>query len=169
MARGWALADLARETGISEAHWSRIENGKRPPTEAVAAACDKAFPARKGWFTEYYFELQTWAEVPSWFKPWGDVEMRTTVLYDWSPGVVTGLLQTPGYATAQISLAPGISVEQTTERVANRMARQQRVLHRDDAPKTWFLVDERSLYRPAGSATVIRPGLRGPANHYGTD
>jgi hypothetical protein len=53
LARGWSLAEFTQRTGINAGHLSRIENGKRPPTENVAAACDVAFPERKGWFTEY--------------------------------------------------------------------------------------------------------------------
>lgn len=147
VARGWALVDLARETGISEAHWSRIENGKRPPTEATAAACDTAFPERRGWFCEYYFELQTWAETPSWFKPWSEHELATTTIRSWSPLVMNGLLQTEAYATAQTSLYPGITPERLTEWVANRMARQKRVLFRDDPPLAHFLIDVSSLRR----------------------
>jgi Domain of unknown function (DUF5753)/Helix-turn-helix len=160
LARGWSLEDLARETGINAAHIGRIESGKRPPTERIAAACDHAVPSRQGWFTEYWQELQSWSEVPSWFKPWGEVEMQTTVLHDWSPGVVHGLLQTEGYATEQIALRPDITAEQVAERVANRMTRQQRVLHREDPPKAWFLVDERALYRMAGSAAVMAAQCR---------
>ncbi len=77
LARGWGLDELAKVTGIDGGHWSRIENGKRPPTAKVAGACDKAFPERKDWFIEYYFELQSWSEVPSWFKPWSEFEMTT--------------------------------------------------------------------------------------------
>jgi len=46
----------AAGTGIDAGHLSRIENGKRPPTAAIALACDAAFPERKGWFSEYYEE-----------------------------------------------------------------------------------------------------------------
>ena len=42
---------------------SRIENGKRPPTEVLAAACDKAFPERRGWFCDWYQESRTWTKV----------------------------------------------------------------------------------------------------------
>ncbi|MGH3250227.1 MAG: helix-turn-helix domain-containing protein [Trebonia sp.] len=145
--RGWGLDELAKETGISTTLWSRVENGKRPPTEGTAKACDLAFPERKGWFLEYYFELQSWAETPSWFKPFGEHEMSATWLRSWSPNVVDGLLQTEDYTRAQIELFPGISAEQVAERVANRLARQRRVLLRDDPPKAHFLVDITSLQR----------------------
>jgi ribosome-binding protein aMBF1 (putative translation factor) len=48
LARGWSLDELAAQTGIAAPHWSRIENGKRGPTEKTAAAADNAFPQRKG-------------------------------------------------------------------------------------------------------------------------
>jgi transcriptional regulator with XRE-family HTH domain len=53
LARGWSLPELSKRTGLDAGHLSRIENGKRPPTEHVAAACDEVFPERRGWFTEY--------------------------------------------------------------------------------------------------------------------
>ena len=75
LARGWSLREFSARTGINIGHASRIENGKRPPTENVAAACDAAFPERKGWFTEYYEELSTWSEVPAAFKDWTEHAM----------------------------------------------------------------------------------------------
>ena len=155
LTRGWALADLARETGISEAQWSRIENGKRPPTGKIAAAADRAYPQRNGWFTEYYFELQTWAETPSWFKPWSEHEMNSATLRAWSPGTVHGLLQTEDYARGLNAVEPRVAPEQVVERVASRMARQQRILFRDDPPEAWFLVSITSLRNmPAGIVTA---------------
>jgi transcriptional regulator with XRE-family HTH domain len=53
LARGWSLRELSARTEISFTHLSRIENGHRPPTEAVAKACDRVFPERRGWFLEY--------------------------------------------------------------------------------------------------------------------
>lgn len=141
---------MAKVTGISVGHLSRIETGKRPPTEPVAIACDNAFPERRGWFLRYYQELQTWAETPSWFKPFGQHEMTTATIRSWSPNVVDGLLQTESYARAQIELFPGVTKDQVDDRVANRMARQQRVLYRENPPKAHFLVDITSLQRIPG-------------------
>src|ERR1700734_3054234 len=47
LARGWSLPELSRRTGIDAGHLSRLENGKRPPTEAIALACDDVFPERR--------------------------------------------------------------------------------------------------------------------------
>jgi transcriptional regulator with XRE-family HTH domain len=149
LARGWGLEDLAKVTGISAAQWSRVENGRRPPTVKTARAADRAFPERKEWFLEFYEDLQSWDLTPSWLKPFSEHELSTTTIRSWLPNVLNGLLQTAEYARAQIELFPGITPEKVKveERVALRMARQHRVLFRDDPPRCLFLVDITSLQR----------------------
>jgi hypothetical protein len=71
-------------------HLSRIENGKRPPTENLAAACDAAFPERRGWFSEYYEEMRTWSEVPAAFKDWSELEDKAATLSAWARLSSTG-------------------------------------------------------------------------------
>jgi transcriptional regulator with XRE-family HTH domain len=161
LARGWSLREFAARTGINIGHASRIENGKRPPTENVAAACDAAFPERKGWFTEYYQELRGWSEVPAAFKDWQELEDKAASLRVWMPGIVHGLLQTDDYARALIAAVPRTSPETAAGRLASRMDRQQRVLMRHDDPATvWFVVDELALYRCVGSAQVMAVQMR---------
>lgn len=145
LARGWSLPKLAEVTGIDHGHWSRIENGKRPPTENVARAADRAFPERRSWFYEYWSELQVWSEVPSYFRPWSEHELQSKTLRAWSLGNLHGLLQTEDYARAQIAMEPRMTPERLAERVANRVARQNRVLFRDNPPAAWFLVGATSL------------------------
>lgn len=160
LARGWSLREFSMRTGINIGHASRIENGKRPPTEKVAAACDVAFPERKGWFSEYYAELSEWAEVPAAFKDWPEREERAAALRDWWPSIVSGLLQTEDYASALLRTYPGVSDETVIARLANRMERQRRVLMRDSAPLAWFLVDQLALYRLVGSPEIMAIQMR---------
>ena len=98
LARGWSLPELSARTGINAGHLSRIETGKRPPTEHVALALDAAFPERKGYFLEYYEESRTWA--PPGFRDWPELENKATRLNVWTPGVIHGLLQAEDYARA---------------------------------------------------------------------
>ena len=44
--RGWTLREMSARTGIDYTTLSRVETGKRPPTQAVAHACDQVFPER---------------------------------------------------------------------------------------------------------------------------
>ena len=153
LARGWSIHELARRTGVAAGHLSRIENGKRPPTEMIAARCDDVFPERRGWFTEYYEESRTW--TPPGFRDWQEHEDTATSLRAWMPGIIHGLLQTEQYARALLETAPAVTQVMVTARLAARMERQQRVLMREDPPLAWFLVDQLSLYRLVGSAEIM--------------
>lgn len=160
MARGWSLHELAQRTGINAGHLSRVENGKRPPTEKIAVACDAVFPERRGWFLEYYSELSGWSEVPAAFRDWAELEVRATELRVWMPGILHGLLQTEDYARALIAVQPQVTAEIITSRTAGRMERQKRVLMRDDPPRAWFVVDELSLHRCVGSPEIMAGQMR---------
>jgi transcriptional regulator with XRE-family HTH domain len=153
LARGWSLREFSARTGIDLATASRIETGKRPPTERVALKCDIAFPERRGWFLEYYEESKSW--MPAGFRSWAEYEDKSATLRVWSPGIVHGLLQTEGYARDLLSVSPGMSDEVISGRLASRMERQRRVLLRDDPPSAWFVVDEVALYRCVGSPAIM--------------
>jgi transcriptional regulator with XRE-family HTH domain len=159
LAHGLGLREFAQLTGLNAGHLSRIENGKRPPTENVATACDAAFPERRGWFTEYYEELRGWSEVPAAFRNWAELEEKAARLCDWWPSVVTGLLQTQDYARALIDVVPGTTAETAAARLANRMERQRHLLGRDTPAKITFIVDELALYRCVGTAEVMAAQL----------
>ena len=158
LAHGWTLRELAARTGITFTHLSRIENGHRPPTEAVAQACDRVFPGRRGWFLEYYEESKSW--TPAGFRSWGEYEDKAVSLRAWSPGVLHGLVQTEAYARALLSTVPDVTDEMVTARLAARMERQRRVLLRDDPPASWFVIDQLSLYREVDSPEVMAGQMR---------
>ena len=160
LAHGWSILELAQQMRVDAAHLGRVESGKRPPTENLAAKCDDVFPERRGWFSEFYEESRHWPEVPATFKSWPEYEDKAASLRDWSPSIVTGLLQTEDYAHALISVQPQITQEIAGARLANRLERQKRVMHRDNPPSGWFIVDELSLYRQVGSPQSMAAQLR---------
>lgn len=153
LARGWSIHELSARSRIAVSHLSRIENGKRPPTENVAKKLDAVFPERRGYFLELYEEMRTWA--PPGFRDWPELEARATRLSVWSPGVIDGLAQTKDYATGLLETLPGASLEAVNGRLATRMARKQHVLFRDDPPTVRLIVDELALYRRVRSAEVM--------------
>lgn len=152
-AHHWTLRQFAARTGIDFTTLSRVENGRRPPNEALALACDAAFPERRGWFSDYYQESKTW--LPAGFRDWPEYENRAARLSEWSPGVVPGMLQTEDYARALLAVHPGATDEMIAARLANRMARQDRVLFRDDPPTVGYVIDHAALYRCVGSPQVM--------------
>ena len=157
-AAGWTLAEFGQRIGYDPGQISRIENGKRAPTELFAQMCDRAFPGRDGWFGEFYAESRTWIATPPWFRSWVEHEQQAAALRIWQLGVLSGLLQTEQYARGILTVEPGVTDDQVSERLAARLARQA-VLTRDDPPAAWFLVDEAVLHRCVGSAHVMAAQL----------
>jgi hypothetical protein len=158
LARGWSIHALSARMGVAAGHLSRIENGKRPPTEALASKCDAVFPERRGWFSEYYEESKSW--VPAGFRSWSEYEDKAISLRAWSPGVLHGLLQTEAYARALLETAPDVTAEVVKARLTSRVERQRRVLMREDPPSAWFIIDQLSLYRQVGSAETMAEQMR---------
>ena len=157
-AAGWTLAEFGQRIGYDSGQISRIENGKRPPTELFAQMCDQAFPDRDGWFGEFYAESRTWIATPPWFRSWVEHEQRATTLRIWQLGVLSGLLQTADYARAILTVNPGVTEDEIAARLAARLERQG-VLTRDDPPTAWFLVDEAALRRRIGPPEVMAAQL----------
>jgi transcriptional regulator with XRE-family HTH domain len=157
-AAGWTLTEFGQRIGYDPGQISRIENGKRPPTELFAQMCDRAFPDRDGWFIEFYAESCTWIATPPWFRSWVEHEQQAATLRIWQLGVLSGLLQTEAYARAILAVEPGVTDEEVGARLTARLARQA-VLTRDDPPAAWFLVDEAALRRCVGSPNVMAAQL----------
>jgi hypothetical protein len=159
-ARGWNLHDFGQQIAYHPAAISRIENGRRPPTESFADQCDRVFPERAGWFHEFFQESRGWMALPAWLRDWASHEQGTRILRDWCPSIVTGLLQTEDYAQGVTETGPCITEDEVSARVAARMARQERVLMHDDPPAAWFLVDYFALLRGVGTPETMASQMR---------
>lgn len=159
LARGWSLQEMSKRMGGGDyAHLGRVERGVRPPTEAIADACDRVFPERRGWFREYYEESKSW--MPPGLRSWQEHEDRAVRLSVWAPGILHGLVQTRDYARTWIETLPGVTADQVAARLDSRMKRQARVLLRDDPPVVTCIVDHAALYRLTDSAEVMAAQMR---------
>nr|WP_305789821.1 DUF5753 domain-containing protein [Actinoplanes lichenis] len=85
-------------------------------------------------------------------------EKSATRISQFEPMVVPGLLQTPDYAEAVLSLYadPGDAPETVARRVQARIARQV-ILNGDDAPAMVFIVDESAIRRRIGAESGQGP------------
>jgi transcriptional regulator with XRE-family HTH domain len=158
LAAGLTLAEFGQRIGYDPGQISRIENGRRPPSELFAQMCDRAFPDRNGWFGEFYAESRTWIATPPWFRSWVEHEQHAAALRIWQLGVLSGLLQTGDYARAILAADPGVTDDQVNARLVARLSRQA-ILTRDDPPAVWFLVDEAALRRCVGSPETMAAQL----------
>src|SRR6516164_9102693 len=93
---------MTRRTGSATC----VGCSRRPATCYGSRKCDKAFPERKGWFTDFYNELRTWA--PPGFRDWSEYEDKARELIVWVPNIVDGLAQTEAYAPELMDGYPGV-------------------------------------------------------------
>jgi hypothetical protein len=139
--------------GIAAPHLSRIETGKRPPTENIAMLADQTFPERKGWFCDWYRDSREW--MPPGFRDWTELENAASHLSVWCPSIIHGLAQAESYARALLETLPSATTGQIDLRLKSRLERQRRILQRDEPPSVRFVVDGAALYRLVGSPDTM--------------
>lgn len=96
---------------------------------------------------------------PDWSQAFIAYSARAALIREYSSHAVPGLLQTPEYARALLSMGHSLrDAEHLEERVAARLERQNR-LTGPDRPHLWIILDEAVLRRPVGGAAVMRGQL----------
>jgi hypothetical protein len=99
--------------------------------------------------------------TPSWFHSYLGLEMAADLIRTFELQFVPGLLQTPDYARAAISLGrqdKPLPRDELERLVTLRMSRQE-VLTRQRPARLWAVVDEAVLRRPIGSKAILRGQL----------
>lgn len=145
-------AELAHLAGYDPSVVSKCEGGEWPATDALARACDKAFPARGGWFLRFYADSHAWAGLPAWFADWVHEEQRASAILWHEPLLVPGLLQTEGYARALLTWKPHSADAEV--KLSARLGRQD-IFDRDEPPELHALMTESALDHEVGSAEVM--------------
>ncbi|MFJ9639928.1 Scr1 family TA system antitoxin-like transcriptional regulator [Streptomyces sp. NPDC101178] len=96
---------------------------------------------------------------PDWSQAFIAYAARAKVIREYASHAVPGLLQTPEYARALLSVGYSLrDAEHLEERVTARLDRQIR-LTGPDRPHLWIILDEAVLRRPVGGKAVMRGQL----------
>ncbi|MET8983192.1 helix-turn-helix transcriptional regulator [Streptomyces sp. NPDC004539] len=121
-----------------------------PEAEQFLALVVKA--NEPGWWQRYRDAL------PDWFAVHVSLENAATHIRGYEPHVVPGLLQTPDYARAVLSLnRPHPTPDELDRRVALRLERQTLLNRTHPAPpQIWAILDETVLRRPPGTPALMR-------------
>ncbi|MBO0775495.1 MAG: helix-turn-helix domain-containing protein [Actinobacteria bacterium] len=134
------IVDLLAMYGVDEAEQAAL----------VALAKEGNSP---GWWHKYSDVL------PEWFHVYIGLEEAASLIRLYEVQFVPGLLQTPEYARAVISLGlPGAPPGEIERRVSLRLARQE-LLAKPGGPRLWAVVDEAALRRRIGGEGVMRAQL----------
>jgi transcriptional regulator with XRE-family HTH domain len=165
--RGISREKAGWEIRSSESKISRMELGRVGFKERDVADLLTLYGVADAEEREALVTLARQANQPNWWNRYGDVlpnwlqsylglETAATIIRSYEVQFVAGLLQTPGYARAVITLGHGAaSAEEIDRRVALRVERQK-ILDRENGPRMWAVIDEAALRRPIGGADVMR-------------
>ncbi|MER7765635.1 helix-turn-helix transcriptional regulator [Kitasatospora sp. NPDC096140] len=154
-AKGLLQHQLARKCGVSASYVSFVELARRPPSEKFATKADEVLETG-GTLMLMWWQHKHTALVPG-FPEYANYENRAAEVRLFSIDIVSGLLQTPAYASAWEAgnVRRGTATpEQAEERVNFLMTRQQ-FLARTPAPLLHAVLDESCLRRPVGGTKIM--------------
>ena len=151
---GLSQAQLADALGYSHDTISKVETAAQAPSHPLAERLDAHFDT-----DDQFQELQPLAAkegVPSFFRPYAELESTANALRVYEPVAVTGLFETEDYARAV--LRPGQRSHRLDQSVDSRMARQE-VLQKEDPPWVVVLMPETAIRKIVGSKEVTKAQL----------
>ena len=148
--RNWSRAQLASRMVYDASYVSHVENGTKVPSRAFAEKADDAFDL-PGTFVAFHKVLEL-GEHDS--EMVADIEHDALLIAEWELHAVPGLLQTPEYARAHLSVS--LPPERVERELAVRLKRQK-VL--GGLVSDWTVLDESVLHRVYGGPEVMRGQL----------
>lgn len=165
---GMTLNDVAKQTGISRANLSKIEQAesKTVPAQTLNKLLE-LYEVDDPTVQSAMHELSKLAGHKGWWSLYKDLlpqtltdfEAEACAIRTYESQVIPGLLQTPAYANAIFRANRVRDDNEITQRVTARMARQN-ILNRVDPPTYLVVVDEAVVHRMVGSVEVMREQLR---------
>ncbi|WP_416970370.1 helix-turn-helix domain-containing protein [Streptomyces sp. 4F14] len=153
---GMSLDALSLIVNISKAHLSRIEHAESPIPPGLPPLLDREFNTET--FTNL-FVVAAKEVHPDKYQRRMSLEAQATVIKEYTPQIVPGMLQTEDYARAQFRTHnPKASAQEIEDLVTGRMSRVATLLG-DPQPDYSAVLDEGVLRRGYGGPVVMRDQL----------
>ncbi len=166
---GKTHALIAERLGVTRANVTHILSGKNMPSKPALEVLSDFFqrPDRLPMLLDLLAASKARVDQPGAplstmndFELLVGLEAVATNIETFEPTLVTGLLQTEGYARALIgyhaTITPGVDVEQSIE---VRLQRQSAITREQNPVALWCVLEERALRRPVGDGEVMRAQL----------
>ncbi|MFI9777264.1 Scr1 family TA system antitoxin-like transcriptional regulator [Streptomyces sp. NPDC051956] len=155
-AAGLTQQELAEASVMTRSHIAHIEAGRRIPSKEDARRLDRALNTGNVLSS---FLPQDDAAVEDYFEAARQLEQQATVIREFAPTFVPGILQTERYARSLLSVGyPPASEEECDRAVVTRLERSK-ILADPVTPVVWALLDEAVLRRPVGGPEVMAEQL----------
>ncbi|MGA5506687.1 helix-turn-helix domain-containing protein [Streptomyces umbrinus] len=157
-AAGLTQEELSQRAVMSRTHIAHIEAGRRRPDVDDARRLDQVL-GTGGFFVRFLPALDG-REVAEHFKEALEFEGKASVIREYAPKLVPGILQTESYAREVLGSGyPPKTAEERDKLLVTRLQRS-RILDDFHSPKVWTLFDEAVLRRVIGSPAVMCEQLR---------
>ncbi|WP_406305751.1 helix-turn-helix transcriptional regulator [Streptomyces sp. NBC_00885] len=149
--------ELARKARTSKSTISRLENTAGPIPPELPALFDQIFKT-DGRFKRLYEETAA-QSFPELYRRRMAFERAAVSVWEWSPTIVPGLLQTGGYARTLLRAGdPRASEQEIAAQVGARLARQD-ILRGSAPPDVRAVLCESVIKRRIAPADVMRDQL----------
>ncbi|MEO3925965.1 helix-turn-helix transcriptional regulator [Micromonosporaceae bacterium B7E4] len=168
------IEEAAANAGISPSHLSRVERalvGVRVPVvrallmtygadaPTVANLVEVAQTAtQRGWWHRYA------GSIPDDYATYIGFESDASRIWNFELISIPGLMQTEGYTRAILRGGVARLTEEEIERRVEVRMRRQSLLHRDDPPALWVVLDEAAIRRQVGGPQTMAEQMQ----HLGT-
>ncbi|WP_223884480.1 DUF5753 domain-containing protein [Micromonospora craniellae] len=168
------IEEAAASAGISSSHLSRVERalvGVRVPAvrallqtyganaSTTADLLDVAQAStQRGWWHRYA------GSIPDEYATYIGFESDATRIWNFELISIPGLLQTEGYTRSSLHGGVARLTEEEIERRIEIRLRRQALLHRDNPPALWVVLDEAAIRRQVGGAATMAEQM----NHLAT-
>jgi len=161
---GYELRRLREEAGLSQSQLGdilfctgslvgQIETARKVPTREFSERVDAALMT--GGLFSRLVGLVLKSQLPSWFRPYAEMEAKATYIYSFQAQVVDGLLQTENYARAVLS----VRFESDLDGLVAARIERQRILQGGQPPLLWVVMSEAALRQETGGREVMREQL----------
>ncbi|MEU2544642.1 helix-turn-helix transcriptional regulator [Streptomyces roseolus] len=131
----------------------QIETTRKVPTREFSERLDAALMT--GGLFSRLVGLVLRSQLPSWFRPYAEMEAKATYLCSFQAQLVDGLLQTEAYARALM----GARFENDLDGLVAARIERQRILDREHPPLLWVVMSEAALRQEIGGRKVMRDQL----------
>jgi transcriptional regulator with XRE-family HTH domain len=173
---GLHLDDVAGQVGCSTSKISRLETGKGIPKPADVRALMKIYGVAGDTEREMLMRLVRESRTEGWWEPYTDgvaperfflnelgryaaVETEATALRSFDYGILHGLLQTPEYARAVLSVQLPHHSRAEIDQLVELREKRQEALFRSSPLRLTAVVDESVLVRTIGGDGVMAAQL----------
>ncbi|MEW1724914.1 helix-turn-helix transcriptional regulator [Streptomyces sp. NPDC093109] len=150
--------ELGRPLFVSASFIGQLESGTRRMQTEYATYFDETFKTN-GFFARNCEALKK-SKYPDHFAEAAEAEAIATVIKEYAPFLIPGLLQTEGYARAVFRAYNPTAVEDAIDELIAARLERANLLKDPTKPMVWTVLDEAVLRRPVGGPAVMAEALR---------